>query len=260
MLTDKQISHFGSFGFLVLRQHFTPDEVAVMKREAEEIYEEDRGGKPFTGEETQYIQPFFERKPFLSALPADDRIYMIGEDLLGPDFVLDGTEGRLRTGPTAWHGGVPRTDAVRTVKINIYPDPLTKDTGCLRVVPGSHLVASPDLYEPLRPVNQDPDYRPFGMAPEDIPCVPLEVQPGDVVVFQEYVLHSSFGGDPGRHQLALSFFANPTTEDEIKEVTDLHNSTKWTVRPSESYINSDRPRIRRMVSRLVELGFEPLRF
>ena len=100
----------------------------------------------------------------------------------------------------------------------------------------------------------------FGMAPEDIPCVPLEVQPGDVVVFQEYVLHSSFGGDPGRHQLALSFFANPTTEDEIKEVTDLHNSTKWTVRPSESYINSDRPRIRRMVSRLVELGFEPLRF
>ena len=183
---------------------------------------------------------------------------MIGEDLLGPDFFLDGTEGRLRVGPTAWHGGSPEVNSLRHVKINIYPDPLTKDTGCLRVIPGSHMVASPDLYESLRAPNYSPDYRPFGLAPEDVFCVPLEVQPGDVVAFKEYTLHSSFGGEVGRHQIACVFFANPINEGQVKHLMDTYSTTKWSLRPSESFIHSDRPRVQRMVSKLVELGFEPL--
>jgi len=258
MLTSEQIAHFETFGFLVLKQHFSTDEIAIMKTEAEEIYLEDRGGDQFDDIETQYIQPFFERKPYLSSLIDTDRIYMIGEDLLGPDFILDGTEGRLRVGPTPWHGGKPEKNSLPHVKINIYPDPLTKNTGCLRVVPGSHLFTSPDLYEQLRTPNYSPDYRPFGMAPEDIYCVPLEVQSGDVVVFKEYTLHSSFGGSSGRHQLACVFFANPVNEDHVKHLADIYKTAKWSLRPSESFINSERPRIRRMVSKLVELGFEPL--
>lgn len=258
MLPQEQTAHFETFGFLVLRQLFTSDEVAIMKREAEEIYDDDRNGKPFKGEESQYVQPFFERKPFLSTLADDDRIHDIPESLLGPDFVLDGTEGRLRVGPTAWHGTVPTESAVRTVKINIYPDALARDTGCLRVIPGSHHVAAPDSYRPLREPDYSPEFRPFGLPPTEVPCVPLEVQPGDIVVFQENVLHSSFGGSPGRHQLSISFFANPTTDEQVNEIVDAYSRSKWSFRPSESYINSDRPRIRRMVSRLVELGFTPL--
>jgi len=33
-------------------------------------------------------------------------------------------------------------------------------------------------------------------------------------------------------------------------------NAKYSYRPSRSYINGDRPRIRRMVSQLVEWGFE----
>ena len=260
MLSAEQKAHFETFGFLLVRQLFTGDEVAIMKREALELYDEDRDWKPFKGEETQYIQPFFERKRFLSTLADDDRIYDIPEGLLGPDFVLDGTEGRLRVGPTAWHGSLPREDAVRTVKINIYPDPVTRDTGCLRVIPGSHHVASPDPYRALRTLDYSPEFRPFGLAPTEVPCVPLETQPGDIVVFQENLLHSSFGGGPGRHQLAISFFANPTTAEQVKEIVDAYSGSKWSFRPAESYINSDRPRIRRMVSRTVELGFTPLKY
>ena len=71
MLSPGQIAHFDTFGFLVLRQLFTPEEAAIMKREAIEIFDEVRGGKPFTGEKWEQVQPFFERKPFLSQLPAD---------------------------------------------------------------------------------------------------------------------------------------------------------------------------------------------
>ena len=228
-----------------------------MKQEAEEIFQEERGGGPFQGEQTESVQPFFERRPYLSMLPDDDRIYEIAEDLMGPDFFLEGTQGRLRVGPTPWHGG--ENKGLRHVRINIYPDPLTKDTGCLRVIPGTHNTVSPDLFEVLRRANYSPDFRPFGLDASEVPCVPLEVEPGDIVIFTDYVLHSSFGGKPGRHQLAVSFQANPTTDAEIKVMVETYTS-HTTAHPSESYINSERPRIRRMVARLVELGFEPLPF
>ena len=44
---------------------------------------------------------------------------------------------RPGTGPIANNGAPPH------VKISFYPEPLTRDTGCLRVVPGSHLAGSP---------------------------------------------------------------------------------------------------------------------
>ena len=196
---------------------------------------------------------------YLSGLLDDDRIYGIGVDLLGPDFVLDQTEGRLRVGPTPWHGSTARENGLRFIKIGFYLDALTRETGCLRVLPGSHLPGTPDLLAPLRTRNDDPAFAPFGLAPAEVPCVALEVVPGDLVVFTEQVLHGAFGGRPGRHQHAVSFFSNPTTEAQIEELKEIYRTTNWSVRPTEDAIDCDRPRLRRMVARLVELGFESLK-
>ena len=136
MLTPEQVAHFETFGFLVLRQLFTPEEAAIMKRESIEIFDEVRGSKPFTGTQWEQVQPFFERRPFMSKLADDDRIYNIGVDLLGPDFFLSTTEGSMHVGDTPWHGGPPPENAVRHVKIAFYLDPLTRETGCLRFIPG----------------------------------------------------------------------------------------------------------------------------
>ena len=259
MLSPEQIAHFEAFGFLLLRRLLDPGEAATLKREAEEVFDEDRGGRTFAGETTEYVQPFFERRPFLFSLLDDDRIHGIGVDLLGPDFVLDQTEGRLRVEPTPWHAGDRFHSGLRWIKIGFYPEPLTRDSGCLRVVPGSHIPCDPDPLSPLRQTGMDPDFRPFGLAPEEIPHVPLEVEPGDIVVFTECVLHGAFGGRPGRHQHAINFFSNPRTDAQVAEVRDIHDRTRWSVRPTEATLNSKRPRIRRMISRLVELGFEPCR-
>ena len=43
MITAEQVAHFRTFGFLVFRQLFTPDEVDLMRREALEIMAEERG-------------------------------------------------------------------------------------------------------------------------------------------------------------------------------------------------------------------------
>ena len=214
MLTPGQISHFETFGFVILRQVFNAEEVSIIRREVDEIFAEDRNGGPVTNT-TQYVQPFFERKPYLSTLVDDDRIYEIGVDLLGPDFILDQTEGRLRAGDTSWHGAGRAEHELRTVKINFYTGELTKDTGALRFVPGSHKASDPDLYEVLRGNNDDPDFRPFGMKPSEIPCYAAESRPGDLVIFTENTLHSSFGGRPGRNQNAINFIENPKTDEGV---------------------------------------------
>ena len=63
----------------------------------------------------------------------------------------------------------------------MYLDSATKDTGALRVIPGSHKHGSPDHFEVLRPRPNEPDFRPFGLAPTEVPCWPLETEPGDVL-------------------------------------------------------------------------------
>ena len=43
MLTDEQIAHSGTFGFVILRQVFDGNEVVITKREVDELLAENRG-------------------------------------------------------------------------------------------------------------------------------------------------------------------------------------------------------------------------
>ena len=256
LLTPGQLEHMHVFGYLVLRGLLTAPEAGRLQREAAEIMAAEGVDHPGG----RALQPFFERGPFLSQLPADDRIYGLGEDLLGPDFFLDGTEGNLHAGDTPWHGGDGRTSQVLPeIKIAFYPQALTRETGCLRVIPGSHRVGERDPFAQLRKRREDPDFRPFGVHPEEVPCVPLETEPGDVVVFHEDVVHAAFGGGPGRHQHAVNFAAHPRTGEQFELVRELYARHRFGFHPSESYMNSDNPRLRRMVAFLVEMGFETSR-
>ena len=237
MLTPGQLAHMHTFGFVVLRGLLSVEEAGIIGREASEIMAADAAG---SRESRQALQPFFERGPFLSELPADDRIYALGEDLLGPDFFLDGTEGNLHAGDTPWHGGSGRqTRVLPEIKIVFYPHALTRDTGSLRVIPGSHRVADPDPFSVLRQREDDPDFRPFGMRPEEVPAAALETEPGDVLVFHEDVLHASFGGAPGRHQHAINFVAAPRSVEQFDLVRELYSQHRFGFHPAESYIDSE---------------------
>ena len=255
MLTRGQIAHFETFGFLVLKQLLTADEAAIIRREADELFDEARGGQPYAGAR-EHLMPFFERGSFMSTLADDDRVYDIGVGLMGPDFVLDGTEGNLMEGDSSWHCMSPAQNLLPSIKIAFYPEPLTKDTGCLRFIAGSHNAGSPDPYAAFRNDDVYSGSRPFDMEPTEIPCHAVESQPGDVVVFTENVLHASFGGRDGRQQHVINFQVNPKTEEQIAYIRGQYDVSIRSLRPAESYVNSNRPRIRRMVSRLVDLGFD----
>ena len=135
MLTSGQIAHFETFGFLVLRQVFTTEETDALREASLSTFQALRGGGPYTGE-VEWGHPFFERNPLLASLVDDDRIHEIPESLLSPDFFLDGTQGNLRVGDTPWHGATEFTEDIGQIKVTMYLDSATKDTGGAAGDPG----------------------------------------------------------------------------------------------------------------------------
>ena len=49
MLTDAQVAFFRTFGFLMLPQAFSPDEMAVIDAEFEDVMAADRAGRSVPG-------------------------------------------------------------------------------------------------------------------------------------------------------------------------------------------------------------------
>ena len=93
----------------------------------------------FTGQKRHMVLGFVEQRPRLADLVEDDRIYDAIADLLGPDLVWITSDGNYYVGDTQWHpdaGGM--LPSYHLIKVALYLDPVRADSGCLRVIPGSH--------------------------------------------------------------------------------------------------------------------------
>ena len=285
MLTPGQVLHFKTFGFLVMRDYFSAQEMDALIREFEDVLSEDHAGRPFSGKERQAVFGFVERRPSLTRLAEDDRIFEPMEQFLGPDFAWSASDGNYWVGDTQWHPD--RFDLTYSlVKASFYMDEVNRHTGCLRVIPGSHRMP---LYGDLKPLwrtrlailaeegkrpmeeldelylpDEDRDSPAFGVLGPDIPCVALETRPGDLIFFHQNLWHTSFGGRAGRRQLAMSFGVNPTTDAQIAEVRKLHQANLTNAREQgnvdgdglydQRFMANESTRIRGMVARLKELG------
>lgn len=292
MLSEGQRAHFDAFGFLALRGLFSQTEIDAIGEEADSILDEDRDGKPFAGDKRHAVLAFAERRPLLSSLVEDDRIYLPIEDLLGPGFMWIGSDGNLYVGDTAWHSDSrsdPREHGYTRIKVGLYLDTVTRETGCLRVIPGSHNLPLHDALEPMRHLRQEQqaddarktksepmvtDARDgdqlsataFGVPSSELPGFAIESEPGDAVFFNQRLWHSSFGGRAGRRMFTLNYGQKPTTDDHISVVKMVYEGSlkaaqrmqhTWTDQLyTDSFLNSDRPRIRSMMATPVELGLK----
>ena len=255
MLSEDQKQFFDAFGYLVLRDVFSAEEMATIKRESDEIFREGLGVRLPTGQGGACSRSSSDGLSWrdsrrTTGSTASGRTCW-GRTSSSSARRATSTRGiRCGTGRGLWD------ETVKSVKIAFYPESLTAATGSLRVVPGSHRRSSPDLLEPLRHGSSKPDSKPFGMEQSEVPSVALELRQGDLAVFTEHILHAAFGGHDGRHQHAINFMENPTTESKEKDVRDFYEVSNYSLRPSESYVNSDNPRLRRMVEKNLELGFD----
>ncbi len=261
MLTPEQIAHFETFGFIFLRQAFSSQEMDKITLAAENLWDEYRCRED-VGEQGIHISFFAETSPVLTELIDDDRIFKSVEQLLGPEFIWVGSEGNVtkrafqgwHSDRKCWREEEQEDVTYRRLKIMLYLDPVTKDTGCLRIIPGSHRMP---FHQELGAQEADPQSMPFGAPGEDLPCYPLESEPGDVVLFNHSLFHSVYGGWDGRRVIAFKFAAKPTTDRDLNALNhtaSVSYSISNVFRPHENFLNNERPRIRGMVKNLVELG------
>jgi ectoine hydroxylase-related dioxygenase (phytanoyl-CoA dioxygenase family) len=263
MLTDQQRLHFQTFGFIVQKQIFTPAEMEVISQRFDEVLDQDRQGKEFPGEKRQGVIAFIEQRPELARLVDDDRIYEPLEQLLGPDPTWLGSDGNLYVGNTRWHSDF--STPYRRIKVAFYLDPVGKQSGCLRVIPGSHL---PGLHERLKkavPTDEAAD-SPYGLDGADMPCFPIESSPGDVVFFNQNLLHASYGGKSGRRMFTINLGAKPASAADFEDLSRMYESTRQSFRSdmqftptdrllTDVFLHSNSPRVQKMIAPLLELGF-----
>ena len=253
MLTPSQLASYRLFGFLLVHQVFSPEEMQAIIQEAEAVWQEDRDGRPDAGEH-QWFPQFIEGRPRLAQLAEDDRIYTAIEQLLGPGFAWCGSEGHKGSfnerGAHFWHTDLPNQKAFDydRIKVMLYLRPTRQATGALRVIPGSHI---PPLYHDLHPLNQQTEttcQEVFGVSGPDLPCYALESEPGDVVFFNQHLYHGVYGKQPGRRYLSLKYANRPVTESQTAL---LRAGSVFTIH--DTFRSSNHPRIRSMVDPLIEI-------
>lgn len=277
-LLDDEIRHFEVFGFIVHRRTFGPAEMTRIIDAAMTILEEDQGEAAWTGTERQQIQGFVERHPTLSALITDDHIYDPVAQLLDQGPVWIGSDGNRYVGETGWHpdGSYP---GYRRIKVALYLDVLRRDTGALRVVPGSH---KNPLHDELRVLLQrfDTTITPYGVMasfrtnptetgtgvpPTEVPCYAVDTDPGDVVFFDQNIWHASFGGEAGRRMFTLNFGASPQTEEQwtflermyrgqLEHVRVRQRGKRTRIYP-DHLLNGPEPRLRQLFGPLAARGW-----
>ncbi|MDA0709277.1 MAG: phytanoyl-CoA dioxygenase family protein [bacterium] len=220
VLSDQQLSFFETFGFLSF-----PGLLSDCAQEIIDTFESvwrghggGHAGRDHDGTRRSCIVPFIDQHERLCALLDDERIHGILTGILGDDFNYVGSDGNYYAGDTAWHSD-GWGKAVRFVKVAFYLDEVTRTTGCLRVIPGSHHLQDVFANTLQTAVRQSQDK--WGVNGSEVPALALETRPGDVVLFNHDLKHASFGGGTRRRMFTINC-SGRFPEDE-EHITMLKN-------------------------------------
>jgi len=215
-LTPQQIQFFNTFGYLCF-PGLMADCIDRVIEEFEAVWAARGGGhqgEPHDGQARSCIVPFADQSEYLSSLLDDPRIHDIAAGLLGDDFNYTCGDGNFYVGDTRWHSDGYDAERIPSIKIAFYLDPLTRDTGAVRLIPSSHLCG--DVFaDSLQQALPDSD-RAWGIALDQMPCVVVETQPGDIVVFWHNTKHAAFGGSERRRMFTMNFYEH-VPEDRLEE-------------------------------------------
>ena len=97
MLTSEQKIFFDTFGFLIIREFFTKNQVKTISKEFNNRAQIASDYEPFDGTKRQTIDMSGRDSPFFASLLDDERLLSIGKDIHGE--VLPWDHIRIHTKP-----------------------------------------------------------------------------------------------------------------------------------------------------------------
>jgi Phytanoyl-CoA dioxygenase (PhyH) len=218
LLSEDQRRFFDAHGFLALPQVATPDEAEALRAMYAKWFDSKTGWKDgnfldFGGlddEQPQLPQILMPSayEPSLRTSRLHARCLAIAKELLGPtaEFNFDHAMTKPAGGgkPTPWHQDksfYTRATTHRTITIWIPLQPVTRESGCLRFIPGSN-------HGPLldhRHLNDDPrihGLEAIGVDEADAVYCPLEA--GGATIHHHMTLHGAGANVSGAHRWAYA--------------------------------------------------------
>jgi hypothetical protein len=241
-LTTQQVDFFETFGYLVLPGLLSED-IDWITQEFEAVFT-DRG---LVHDHTQRtcVVPFIDSRERLSALLDHPRVEGVAASLLGDNFNYVGSDGNYYAGDTSWHSDGFHTVG-KFIKIALYLDPVGRNTGALRVIPGSHYVGFPSEPRQARHSKER-----WGIEQNEVPAIALESLPGDVVAFNHNLMHAAFGGSSQRRMFTLNCCRTCVTPEEI---ADLESYIGGHDRFLNDHMHSDQMKATASPARMVHLS------
>ncbi len=207
---------FDTFGFVKL-PGLLADDIRWISDEFDAVWSRRTDINHDGSQRTIYPDAFLNASPVLAQLIEHPLLSSISEELIGSGVTYYGGDGNYYSGDTSWHRDVFRIPdgeeaktIVRHIKIAFYLDPLTAETGALRVIPGSHHLGdtyATQLREHVANGSADlgvDGITDLGVPPKEVPALALPVEPGDVLIFDHRIMHASFGGGRARRMFAMN--------------------------------------------------------
>jgi hypothetical protein len=235
---------FSEFGYVVLQRFFDPGPLIAELEHA--IGEGITPGQPAqrfpAGSGTvslQYVPMMCERTPV--SLDLAGALASVAEELLQRRVLPGRAKGTRYFGDTSWH----RDSELEIASLGClaYLDRVTASTGALQILPFSHTDRTVELPE-------------AGWRG----AVAIESAPGDVIVFDEHLVHGSRGGRE-RRQWRTDFVIDPAGSEITaalewfaQSVPDKRRDPGYQARLYPSYGEYWRSRYATWAARLAELG------
>ena len=214
-LSREQLNFFDTFGYLLIRQLFSPSEMEKIIEGFEWSIQNYGGGKNHDGKNRTTFPGPIEHTPEMRTILDHPSILGLIGGILGEDFNYAGGDGNYYSGNTNWHpdGNWGQLFAAKTA---FYLDSLTWDTGAVRLIPGSH---RPDHFIRQEQIDVNNSLELFGIPPTEFPgSIAVETDPGDIVIFNHDLYPASFGGDARRRMFTINCTRQAKTPEDLEMV------------------------------------------
>ena len=268
MLTELEIGHFRAFGYVLLKDCLTSDEVHRLQRAFDRVIESDPRVDDARGDGTRNLSFFAGTDDAFDELIEHPKIMEAMRDIDGAEFLYTTGENMAAfAGDTVWHCDyLPPHHEFRPVKTAFYLDEMWVSDGALCLIPGTHHPSFAAAI--LRAVGYygetgGPRLR---MDASQVPAVPIETTPRDVVLWENHMWHHAPRRKDGkpRRAMFIQYFRDP--KGNIIAAKGIREMIKTILNRKDSpYVYSRAMMEKRgaarekMAARLEELGVENVR-
>ena len=235
ILTPEEIEHYKTQGYIVPRWKYSSENVELMLELVRELVD----ANPDHQQE-QLVCPHLPRgatKPMISERHQDflnlakaNGTRDILKSIMGPDVLLWGSQLFCKPAATGmeipWHqdGAYWPIRPLSNVSAWIAIDHVTRENACLKVIPGSHLHGlRPHKTDTRGEIALDQTIQSKYLHKEK--AVDIELEPGQLVLFDVYLMHGSNANTSGKRRAGLVYRYMPSTSLFDRTVEDKVNQS-----------------------------------